>query len=243
MQSYLLFVLITLAVVAHSAPRDQTPEEWARQQNDQRFNQEAYHGLPWEEYSKQSFFPREQQHRFRLADSDRQNAFLPTLASDDRAPTKTVPISLMRRAFENGCGPKNCFTFLCPTSVQCLDGGCCPLGDYCAIKGGILGCCSLTAPPCDTDPIPGCSVSCYGICCDLVQGIIGEPICSSTVGDGGQPSGICTDPPPPASGSLPTNSGCPGNELVCGVECCPSGAGLVCDNTTIPNQPFCNIPP
>jgi len=207
MQSYLLLILITPAVGAHSTPRDQSPEEWARQQNDQRFNQEAYHGLPWEEYSKQGFFPREPQRRLRLADSDRQNAFPPTLTSGDLAPTKTDPMSLMPRAFDgSGCsldGTPNCFTFICPTSVQCNDGGCCPLGEYCAIKHGTFGCCPLTGPQCDTEPIPGCSVSCYGICCDVIQGIIGEPTCSSTVGDGGQASGICTGPVP--TGPLPTN--------------------------------------
>ncbi|KAK2684722.1 hypothetical protein QWA68_016418 [Fusarium oxysporum] len=95
---------------------------------------------------------------------------------------------------------------------------------------------------CDKIPIPGCSVSCYGICCDVVQDIIGEPVCSPTAGAGGQESGICT-------GVGPTNSlfvvptSCPGNEFLCGASCCPNGAGLICDNTTIPNSPFCNIPP
>ncbi|KAH6974551.1 hypothetical protein BKA56DRAFT_591490 [Ilyonectria sp. MPI-CAGE-AT-0026] len=120
MQSYLLFIL-TLAVVAHAAHRDQTPEEWARQQNDDRFNREAYHILPWEEYSQEGFFPREPQRRLRQQDSYRQNAFNPTLTSDDLTPTRTDPMRLMPRAsFRNGCRldeTSNCFTFIC----KCLD--------------------------------------------------------------------------------------------------------------------------
>lgn len=49
------------------------------------------------------------------------------------------------------------FTFSCPTSVQCDDGGCCPLGDYCAIRNGQLGCCPIGSL-CDASPIPGCTV-------------------------------------------------------------------------------------
>ena len=33
--------------------------------------------------------------------------------------------------------------FSCPTDVQCIDGGCCKLGDYCAVKNGALGCCPV----------------------------------------------------------------------------------------------------
>lgn len=29
---------------------------------------------------------------------------------------------------------------------------------------------------------------------------------------------------------------------LCGANCCPSNAGLVCDNVTIPGSPFCNVP-
>jgi hypothetical protein len=115
LQSYYLFIL-TLAMVAHSAPRHQTPEEWAREQNDQRFNRDAYDGLPWEEYSKQGFSPRKPPRRLRLADSDRQRAFRPTLTSDDFAPTRTHAMSLMRRAPQATftCNPgANCYTFNC----------------------------------------------------------------------------------------------------------------------------------
>ncbi|KAK2684444.1 hypothetical protein QWA68_016712 [Fusarium oxysporum] len=95
---------------------------------------------------------------------------------------------------------------------QCIDGGCCPLGHYCGIKNGQFGCCSLAGPPCDTDPIPGCSVSCYGICCDLVQDIIGEPVCSPTVGAEGQASGLCTGVGP-SSPLYTTLTSCPANEM------------------------------
>ncbi|RYC79159.1 hypothetical protein BFJ63_vAg17964 [Fusarium oxysporum f. sp. narcissi] len=126
---------------------------------------------------------------------------------------------------------------------QCIDGGCCPLGHYCGIKNGQFGCCSLAGPPCDTDPIPGCSVSCYGICCDLVQDIIGEPVCSPTVGAEGQASGLCTGVGP-SSPLYTTLTSCPANEFsLCGGQCCPGGGGLICDNTSIPGAPFCNIPP
>lgn len=116
MQSYHLFIL-TLAVKVHSVPRNLSPEEWARQQNDQRFNQEAYHGLPWEKFSKQGFSPRESQRRLRLPNSNRQNALPPTLISDDLTPTKTDPMSLMRRELwdSSGCSDthSNCFTYSC----------------------------------------------------------------------------------------------------------------------------------
>jgi hypothetical protein len=53
--------------------------------------------------------------------------------------------------------PRTSFTFTCPTSVQCNDGGCCMIGDYCAIRDGALGCCPIGSL-CDASPIPGCSV-------------------------------------------------------------------------------------
>lgn len=115
MQMYPLFIL-TLAVVVYSTPGDQTPEEWARQQNDQRFNREAYDALPWEEYSKQGFFPRELPRRIRLADSDRQDRSPPTFTSDDLTPTRTDPMGLMRRVplgtFTCEVG-SHCYTFTC----------------------------------------------------------------------------------------------------------------------------------
>jgi hypothetical protein len=246
LQIYFLF-FPTFAKVAHSAPRDETPEEWARDQTNRRFEQEAHRGPPWEDYNKQGFISRAPQSRLGLAESDRQNALPPTRTPHDLAPTRTYA-SLTRRAPQTSadlgtftCIPgKDCYTFSCPTSVQCADGGCCPIGDYCGIKEGMLGCCTFDVP-CDTAPIPGCSVSCYGICCDLVQDIIGEPVCSPTPGRQNQASGICTGVGP-ENPLYTTPTSCPGTEFLCGPNCCPGDAGLVCDNTTIPGSPFCNIP-
>ena len=72
----------------------------------------------------------------------------------------TVPFALYppSKTIKGGSlNPRSTFTFTCPTSVQCNDGGCCAIGDYCAIKDGSLGCCPVGSL-CDASPIPGCSV-------------------------------------------------------------------------------------
>jgi len=74
---------------------------------------------------------------------------LPSTEIGQFPPTKTKP--------GTNLNPRSSFTFTCPTSVQCNDGGCCALGDYCAIKDGSLGCCPIGSL-CDASPIPGCSV-------------------------------------------------------------------------------------
>lgn len=126
-------------------------------------------------------------------------------------PTKTTK--------EGNLNPRSSFTFICPTSVQCNDGGCCAIGDYCAIRDGTLGCCPIGSL-CDASPIPGCSVysqslssvltvsSCYGICCDIIQDIIGENVCSPTTGDGGQASGVCTGVEPTSPLFTPPSVNC-----------------------------------
>lgn len=118
-----------------------------------------------------------------------------------------------------GLKPRSSYTFICPTSVQCNDGGCCPIGDYSAIRDGSLGCCPIGSL-CDASPIPGCSVysperfefvdgrSCYGICCDIIQDLIGEKICSPTPGDGGQASGVCTGVEPTSPLFTPPSGNC-----------------------------------
>lgn len=128
LQIYFLF-FPTFAKVAHSAPRDETPEEWARDQTNRRFEQEAHRGPPWEDYNKQGFFSRAPQSRLGLAESDRQNALPPTRTPHDLAPTRTYA-SLTRRAPQTSadlgtftCIPgKDCYTFSCkfaaPTSVD-----------------------------------------------------------------------------------------------------------------------------
>ena len=107
--SYLLPIL-TLAAVAHPAPRDQIRKERASAQNGQHLDEDADRGVPWEEH-----LPREPQRRPRPADSERHHWFPPTPTSDDSVPTRTYA-SLMRRAplATFTCVPgMNCFTFTC----------------------------------------------------------------------------------------------------------------------------------
>jgi hypothetical protein len=162
--------------------------------------------------------------------------------SDTQSPSRTVghvrSIAKLGGKLKN-LAPRSTFTFKCPTSVQCNDGGYCPVGDYCAIRNGAVGCCPIGSL-CDAVPIPGCSISYYGICCDYVQGLIGEPSCSPTPGAGGQASGLCTGVGP--SSPLYTLASCPAGQFICGQSCCPTGAGLICHNSTVPGAPFCNIP-
>ncbi|MCJ1405144.1 hypothetical protein MMC11_008370 [Xylographa trunciseda] len=46
-----------------------------------------------------------------------------------------------RKYFARQAPPTDEFTYSCPTDVQCDNGGCCSLGDFCAIDNGQLGCC------------------------------------------------------------------------------------------------------
>jgi hypothetical protein len=103
--------------------------------------------------------------------------------------------------------PTDEFTYSCPTDVQCNNGGCCSLGDYCAIQNGQLGCCPVGSL-CDASPIPGCSVSCYGICCDAVHTLIGELICSPTPGAQGEASGVCAGVEPTSPLFTPPTNNC-----------------------------------
>ena len=112
-----LVYLLALTVTPQSATTDRTPDEWARGLNDQRFSLETYHGLPWEEYSLEGFFPRESPHRI-ASDRDTLSDVLPTRTTDNDAPTKTKGMHLMPRGSwdASGCaldGPLNCFTFSC----------------------------------------------------------------------------------------------------------------------------------
>jgi len=147
-----------------------------------------------------------------------------------------------RKLFGRQAPPTDEFTYSCPTDVQCDNGGCCPLGDYCAIKNGQLGCCPIGSL-CDASPIPGCGTSCYGICCDAIQTLIGQRICSPTPGPQGEASGVCMGVEPTSPLYTPPSNNCDLSvDFACGDECCPSNAGLECDNATIPGEPFCNIP-
>ncbi|KAK0282277.1 hypothetical protein LTR35_000684 [Friedmanniomyces endolithicus] len=195
---------------------------------------EAYHNLPWEELSEFDFYPRAypvQQPYHEIVEPDIEDdisvpqAELGTKteveADHMEPPSKTINASpsILPSKADRSIFPRSSFTFICPTSVQCDSGGCCAIGDYCAIRNGQLGCCPLGSL-CDVSPIPGCNISCYGVCCDIVQGLVGSTACSSTTGDGGQASGICT-------GIL--------SDIA-------HDAGLICDNVTLPGQPFCNLP-
>jgi len=64
---------------------------------------------------------------------------------DDKIPTPAKFKDYVPTKTRSGRGrivlPRTEFTFSCPTSVQCNDGGCCQIGDYCAIRDGNLGCC------------------------------------------------------------------------------------------------------
>lgn len=114
LQSRVLLIL-TLAIAAHSEPRDPIPKERASAQNGQHLDQDADHGLPWEEHKKQSFFPRQPQRHPRPADSRWHDSFPPTRTSNDFVPTRTYT-TLMRRAPQATftCVPEmNCYTFTC----------------------------------------------------------------------------------------------------------------------------------
>jgi hypothetical protein len=154
--------------------------------NDRVLRHESYQSLPWQELAEANFYPREFfTPQFNLVDAlekvdDEEEIEDDTLSpadSDPQSPSRTVGHvrSVVRLGDKlKNLGPRSTFTFTCPTSVQCNDGGCCPLGDYCAIRNGAVGCCPIGSL-CDAVPILGCSVSCYGICCHVVSGLVGEP--------------------------------------------------------------------
>ena len=39
--------------------------------------------------------------------------------------------------------PRATFSYICPTSIQCSDAGCCPIGTWCTIVDGLAGYCDL----------------------------------------------------------------------------------------------------
>ena len=79
--------------------------------------------------------------------SNREDTFIPFPNDEDdddsvdeefnKPPTPASGVHL------NHLPARSTFTFSCPTSVQCVNGGCCPLGDYCALVNGMEGCCPL----------------------------------------------------------------------------------------------------
>lgn len=110
-----LILLFGLAATLQSAAADETPDDWARDLNNERFDSEAYHGQPWEEYRKAGFFPREPPRRVVL-DGDIQSEILPTPTSGDDASTRTLAVHLMPRdpTYTFTCNPgANCYTYAC----------------------------------------------------------------------------------------------------------------------------------
>ncbi len=121
-----------------------------------------------------------------------------------------------------------------PGTIECGGGGSCLIGNYCAIKNGEVGCCPLGSD-CDRYPIPGCQVSCFGVCCDQ-RSDLSSPICNPCVNAQFEYSGECK------SGISTSTSPCASGDVPCGKSCCPGGEGVICDNVTIPGNSFCNIP-
>lgn len=219
----LKFVLVSVLTLILIYRVDASTFEHVRQDDKAPLNSmkratmaKAYHELPWEQLSEFNFYPR-QLSPYVFNDEDAENEWTsqPTSTADtdhQHTPSRTIEhFTAPHNVANKKIAPRSTFTFVCPTSVQCNDGGCCPLGDYCATRNGQLGCCPIGSE-CDAMPIPGCSVSCFGICCDTVQGIIGVHVCSPTPGEGGQSSGLCIGVAPTSPLYLPPGS-CPIGEL------------------------------
>ena len=67
-----------------------------------------------------------------------------TVAGGTAAVSATKTYKYSGRALRRGnIAVRDEFTYSCPTDVQCNNGGCCSLGDYCAIRDGQLGCCPV----------------------------------------------------------------------------------------------------
>ena len=141
------YLVVALPLVAAEAPGkgSSLPRE-LRQFNKKVLLRDSYQSLPWEDLALADFYPRQLYNTLPLeqaalsdeAEGDLDDDETPTPAKvEDWTPTKT----------RNGRGrivlPRSEFTFSCPTSVQCNDGGYCQIGDYCAIRDGTLGCCVM----------------------------------------------------------------------------------------------------
>jgi hypothetical protein len=154
-------------------------------------------------------------------------------------PSKTNPQKLV---------PRSTFTFSCPTAIQCSDAGCCPIGSWCAIIEGQIGCCDLPiGKSCLAFPNANCNLPCGDICCDSWNGpdpnglLSGNVVCDPVPGvdlntdwDDHTPAYRCQFEGGPSSA---TTAPCPSNSPRCGGECCPTG--FIC-NTDIPGIAFCD---
>lgn len=157
-----------------------------------------------------------------------------------RIPSKTIPQKLL---------PRSTFTFSCPTSIQCSDAGCCPIGTWCSVVDGQVGCCDLPiGKACLAFPSRNCQIQCGDICCDDFDGpdpnglLSGDVICAPVPGvdidrdwDDHTPAFQCQFT---STGPAPTPSHCPASAIRCGFDCCPND-GFIC-NTMIPGIQFCD---
>ncbi|MCJ1251993.1 hypothetical protein MMC30_009231 [Trapelia coarctata] len=142
-------------------------------------------------------------------------------------PTKTVDGVLL---------PRKTFSFLCPTSIECPDAGCCPVGTWCTIVEGQFGCCDLPIDVCCDDwngPDPN----------GLQQGQVTcapNPDVSDINADWDDHiPGFRCQFSALSGAQTPTPLPCPGTLTRCGGECCPSS--FIC-NKQIPGLEFCDPP-
>lgn len=135
------YLVVALPLVAAEAPGKGSglPRE-LRQFNKKVLLRDSYQSLPWEDLALADFYPRQLYKILPLeqaALSDEAEGDL----DDDETPTPGKVEDWTLTKTRNGRGSE--FTFSCPTSVQCNDGGYCLIGDYCAIRDGTLGCCVM----------------------------------------------------------------------------------------------------
>ena len=194
--SLVFSTLLLSRTLAASFPNPKQPKALAHL--DERTPWEKdYEALPWDHLAENEFFPR---HSFLTSDSQE------AIAKDSKpTPTGTYPTNTLPN---RSLLVRDQFTFTCPTSVHCVDGGCCEFGDYCAIRDGILGCCPIGSE-CDAGPIPGCQTSCFGSCCDDITRGQSAATCSPAPGDQGQASGVCKAYTPPQATGGATGRGAP----------------------------------
>ena len=122
--------LLALLLPIHASPaKGPTAEQSAPRAYEHYLNASYYDNFP---PSAVNFRPRMQ---MTTPFYDRESVDEENGAMDgDLAPSKTVPGTLM---------PRKTFSFLCPTSIECPDAGCCAIGSRCAIIEGQVGCCDL----------------------------------------------------------------------------------------------------
>jgi len=100
------------AAIPQCAVLSQILDDRAHMVNNERFDWEAYHDQPWEQYRMEGFSPRETE-RAVYSDFDTLND-VPTPTIGDVIPTKTKGVHIMPRLpqYSFDCG-SDCYTFLC----------------------------------------------------------------------------------------------------------------------------------